>query len=226
MAREAGLPPCQLPPLFAHLAFVGTFTVSLTTNGINNMASQLTIIVDNKCTLIHFTSTALQGSDNNAWFNISAEHIKLNNAILDTVSYYLRVSGIATKVHYVTQTTPCTYSVTYTATGHDTEMVSKSIIELMKLRTDVQAGVPVTISRCPFLGISWTPEIVCDDREVIVEGVKAYAHLVAPFEKLKAEDFAERIMQNTKKEEDIATARLIASLAKPQTLMTFEEIEF
>ena len=59
-----------------------------------------------------------------------------------------------------------------------------------------------------------------------MEGVKAYAHLVAPFEKLKAEDFAERIMQNTKKEEDIATARLIASLAKPQTLMTFEEIEF
>lgn len=190
------------------------------------MASQLTIIVDNKSTIIHFTSTALQGSDNNAWFNISAEHIKLNNAILDTVSYYLRVSGIATDVHYVTQTTPCTYSVTYTATGHDSEMVSKAIIELMKLRTDVQAGVPVTISRCPFLGISWTPEIVCDDRDVIVEGVKAYEHLVAPFEKLKAEDFAERIIQSTQKEEDIATARLIASLAKPQTSMTFEEIEF
>lgn len=182
------------------------------------MINQVAVILNNQNTQFHFTSTQLKGQDNNAWFQIGEQSILLENSLLESAERLLMLAAIATRVDSIEEISMNTFLIKFHETEMPSDIIERNSLLVMKLRTDVLAGNPVTFSRCPVLDLSWTPEIVSKERAEILYGLKSFAFLIGQKETVSSDEFATRIEQYSQHLRSKRVAGLIRGLEQPQDL--------
>jgi hypothetical protein len=183
------------------------------------MVQQLTLLVDTRNQSFHSTTGFLSGRDKNAWFHIlNYNEILIDEVLFENVTKFLKLSGIARTIFHLQETAPNTYVVQYEPSGLSHDVIESKSLKLMSWRTDVLAGKPVIFSRCPLLGVSWTPEIISEHRIEIIYGLKTFDFLIELFESVSAEVLASRIERYCDHARAKTVARLIRQLEHPQSV--------